>query len=184
MQTWKLVFLLCFSRKVGVVGSGALAPLTSSPLSTSLYYKFLLSGLWNIDDQHRNTNMNDKDHLVGQLTGGGKGVKFPGRPSLPNVSVSLAYKEAAWKEKWLKCIFLKEIQHYWMYETITNGIIGFSLNLFLFYCLLSQTWFLFQLHWSIPNSPVLTLACDLWSKGCTAVIKGLHSAQWVCTLSL
>ena len=22
----------------------------------------------NIDDQHRNTNMNDKDHLVGQLT--------------------------------------------------------------------------------------------------------------------
>ena len=24
-----------------------------------------------IEDQHRNTNMNDKDHLVGQLTRGG-----------------------------------------------------------------------------------------------------------------
>ena len=24
-------------------------------------------GMGNIDDQHRNTNMNDKDHLVGQL---------------------------------------------------------------------------------------------------------------------
>ena len=26
----------------------------------------------NIDDQHRNTNMNNKDHLVGQLTRGGE----------------------------------------------------------------------------------------------------------------
>ena len=33
--------------------------------STSLYYISLYLG-WN--DQHRNTNMNDKDHLVGQLT--------------------------------------------------------------------------------------------------------------------
>ena len=33
--------------------------------STSLYYISLYLG-W--DDQHRNTNMNDKDHLVGQLT--------------------------------------------------------------------------------------------------------------------
>ena len=31
-------------------------------------YNSLLSGMWNIDDQHRNTDMNDKDHLVGQLT--------------------------------------------------------------------------------------------------------------------
>ena len=28
---------------------------------------FFVSGM-GIDDQHRNTNMNDKDHLVGQLT--------------------------------------------------------------------------------------------------------------------
>ena len=33
-----------------------------SPNSTDLYSWYLL------DDQHRNTNMNDKDHLVGQLT--------------------------------------------------------------------------------------------------------------------
>ena len=32
--------------------------------STALYY---IVGLWNIDDQHRNTNMNNKDNLVGQL---------------------------------------------------------------------------------------------------------------------
>ena len=35
--------------------------------STSLYYISLYQG-WEIDDQYRNTNMNDKDHLVGQLT--------------------------------------------------------------------------------------------------------------------
>ena len=35
--------------------------------STSLYYISLYLG-WEIYDQHRNTNMNDKDHLVGQLT--------------------------------------------------------------------------------------------------------------------
>ena len=29
---------------------------------------FSVSGMGNIDDQHRNTNMNNKDHLVGQLT--------------------------------------------------------------------------------------------------------------------
>ena len=34
---------------------------------TSQCYISLLSGMWN-DDQHRNTNMNNKDHLVGQLT--------------------------------------------------------------------------------------------------------------------
>lgn len=33
---------------------------------------------------------------------GGKGVKFPGWPSLPNGSVSLAYKETAWKENGFK----------------------------------------------------------------------------------
>ena len=94
--------------------------------STSLYYISLLSGLWNIDDQHRNTNMNNKDRLVGQLTGGGKGVKFPGRPSLPNVSVSLAYKEAAWKENRFYC-FCVNLNFLVFCEctklqTITNGI--------------------------------------------------------------
>ena len=42
------------------------------PLKTSIAqcYISLLSGMWNIDidDQHRNTNMNNEDHLVGQLT--------------------------------------------------------------------------------------------------------------------
>ena len=36
--------------------------------STSLYYISLYLGWEILDDQHRNTNMNDKDHLVGQLT--------------------------------------------------------------------------------------------------------------------
>ena len=35
-------------------------------LCTILY--FFLSGMGNIDDQHRNPNTNNKDHLVGQLT--------------------------------------------------------------------------------------------------------------------
>ena len=35
--------------------------------STSLYYISLYLG-WEIYDQHTNTNMNDKDHLVRQLT--------------------------------------------------------------------------------------------------------------------
>ena len=35
-----------------------------SPNSTDLYFWYLFV----VDDQHRNTNMNDKDHLVGQLT--------------------------------------------------------------------------------------------------------------------
>ena len=34
--------------------------------STILY--FFVSGMGNIDDQHRNPNMNNKGHLVGQLT--------------------------------------------------------------------------------------------------------------------
>ena len=38
--------------------------------STSLIAVLYFSGLWNIDDQHRNTNMNDKDHLVRQLSRG------------------------------------------------------------------------------------------------------------------
>ena len=33
----------------------------------NLYYISQYLG-WEIDDQHRNTYMNDKDHLVGQLT--------------------------------------------------------------------------------------------------------------------
>ena len=32
------------------------------------YYISLLSGIWNIDDQNRNPNINNRDHLVGQLT--------------------------------------------------------------------------------------------------------------------
>ena len=31
-------------------------------------YLYLLSGIWNIDDQHRNPNIDNRDHLVGQLT--------------------------------------------------------------------------------------------------------------------
>ena len=34
-----------------------------SETSTSLYYISLYPG-WEKDDQHKNTNMNDKDHLV------------------------------------------------------------------------------------------------------------------------
>ena len=36
--------------------------------SIALYYISLLSGMWNIDDQYRNPNINNRDHLVGQLT--------------------------------------------------------------------------------------------------------------------
>ena len=36
--------------------------------STALYYISLLSGLGNIDDQNRNPNIINRDHLVGQLT--------------------------------------------------------------------------------------------------------------------
>ena len=36
--------------------------------SRVLYYISLLSGLGNIDDQNRNPNMNNRDHLVGQPT--------------------------------------------------------------------------------------------------------------------
>ena len=36
-----------------------------------------------LDDQHRNTNMNDKDHLVGQLTRG---------PLFPKVNVTIMAK--------------------------------------------------------------------------------------------
>ena len=35
---------------------------------TALCYISLLSGIWNIDDQHRNPNINNRDHLVGRLT--------------------------------------------------------------------------------------------------------------------
>ena len=34
--------------------------------SIALYYISLLSGLGNIDDQNRNPNMNNRDHLVGK----------------------------------------------------------------------------------------------------------------------
>ena len=36
--------------------------------SIALYYISLLSGLGNIDDQNRNPNMNNRDHLVGRPT--------------------------------------------------------------------------------------------------------------------
>ena len=36
--------------------------------SIAQYYISLLSGIWNIDDQNRNPNINNRDHLVGQLT--------------------------------------------------------------------------------------------------------------------
>ena len=55
--------------------------------STSLFYISLLSGLRNIDNQHRNTNMNDKDHLVGQLTGGGPDSNSNSGPPLLQLSV-------------------------------------------------------------------------------------------------
>ena len=42
---------------------------THPPSSLSQCYISLLSGIWlRIWDQHRNTNMNNKDDLVGQLT--------------------------------------------------------------------------------------------------------------------
>ena len=59
---WPLHFSWTVSRTETTVN---LSPL---PTSTLLYYISLLSGLWNIDDQHRNPNMNNKDHHVGQLT--------------------------------------------------------------------------------------------------------------------
>ena len=39
-----------------------------STCSTSLYYISLIFVLGNADDQYRNPNMNNKDHLAGQLT--------------------------------------------------------------------------------------------------------------------
>ena len=36
--------------------------------SIAQYYISLLSGIWNIDDQYKNPNINNRDHLVGQLT--------------------------------------------------------------------------------------------------------------------
>ena len=36
--------------------------------SIALYYISLLSGLGNIDDQNRNPNINNRDHLVGRPT--------------------------------------------------------------------------------------------------------------------
>ena len=44
--------------------------------SIALYYISLLSGLGNIDDQNRNPNVNNRDHLVRQWTPG-----TPGRAS-------------------------------------------------------------------------------------------------------
>ena len=37
-------------------------------ISIALYYISLLSGLGNIDDQNRNPNINNRDHLVGRPT--------------------------------------------------------------------------------------------------------------------
>ena len=37
-------------------------------LAASIALYFFVSGMGNIDDQHRNPNMNNKDHLVGKLT--------------------------------------------------------------------------------------------------------------------
>ena len=53
-------------QKELIIVSELLAILCTAP-GTSLYYISLYLG-WELDDQHRNTNMNDKDHLVGQLT--------------------------------------------------------------------------------------------------------------------
>ena len=39
--------------------------------SIALYYISLLSGLGNIDDQNRNPNINNRDHLVGRPTSHG-----------------------------------------------------------------------------------------------------------------
>ena len=53
-------------QKELIIVSELLAILCTAP-GTSLYYISLYLG-WELDDQHRNTNMNDKDHRVGQLT--------------------------------------------------------------------------------------------------------------------
>ena len=45
------------------IPDGAASPVVGRP--TQLIY---ISDIYLLDDQHRNTNMNDKDHLVGQLT--------------------------------------------------------------------------------------------------------------------
>ena len=61
-----LAFAWWLSRKTSLKWSST----SVSDGSLSLYYISLLSGLWNIeiDEQHRNPNMINKDHHVGQLT--------------------------------------------------------------------------------------------------------------------
>ena len=48
---------MCYGRDRGDRGHSSIA----------LYYISLLSGLGNIDDQNRNPNINNRDHLFGQL---------------------------------------------------------------------------------------------------------------------
>ena len=55
--------LLRFHKKLTVRHIVLYTPPSWSPNSTDLYFWYSF-----VDDQHRNTNMNDKDHLVGQLT--------------------------------------------------------------------------------------------------------------------
>ena len=56
-----ILFLILFTLFILLLISSL-----GSQLSTILY--FFVSGMGNIDDQHRNPNMNNKDHIVGQLT--------------------------------------------------------------------------------------------------------------------
>ena len=44
----------------------------------------------NIDDQHRNPNMNDKDHIVGQLTSAGLSGSAEPEHARPILSISAA----------------------------------------------------------------------------------------------
>ena len=51
--------------------------------SIAIYYISLLSGLGNIDDQNRNPNKNNREHLVG-------------RPTMPHPAMKKIYKTTKW----------------------------------------------------------------------------------------
>ena len=93
VETWAETFLIQADRASFVEGWTYDTPWAhwSTPgqacTSTSLYYISLLS------DQHRNTNMNDKDHLVGQLTWHALDTVGSDDNRTPQLKYTLHYKD-------------------------------------------------------------------------------------------